>query len=301
MKKVKFTPVAALVISLTEGVEVETIVDEQGVLFVPMANMGAFLGGGKQPVATSTTTTASAGASNTAASEPQDSKFAEYLTWTEEDMRDNMETKDLEKVCIKLNIDIPTEGKNTNMKFRKLILDWQKKSKSKGSETAATPTGGGAAKPAGSLKKIEAVLADVDSTTLTQDEGEEELLKLVTTKADKTAVRKLYQEFIDDSELDVADVAKSIAEVVDGDSGEPKEGAKPTGRGAGKSAVKLLTTLDEYDTLKEGQRVSVYWEDEEAWFNGEVAEHTDDGVLIAYDDETEGVLDDTNTSKVKLL
>jgi hypothetical protein len=308
MKKVKFTPKVSVVASMAAGVETEVIIDENGIMYTPFGDVSAFSNAVKAaPSSAPASSGAKAGKDVDDDDAPKASaaKTSASKVYTEEELMDMDAKKDLEPMCHKLGIDIPEEGKNTNAKLRKLILAHQKENGSSApkEEPKETPkTGRGAAKATSaksSVDKISEILEQVDDEKMTQEEGEEAVLELTDSKELKKAVRKIYNTFIDDNTLEIADVAKDIAKVIDVTATEetPK-----SGRGAAKAAPsKKIVTEDFDENLEVGNKVSVFWKEEDEWFEGEVASISKKGIVeIDYEDGTSSELDDNNT-KVKIL
>ena len=110
--------------------------------------------------------------------------------------------------------------------------------------------------------------------------------------------------FEDDADADIDDVAKKIADVIAGGAEEPEEEeekpAKKSPKKGGKKEPK--EELVDVDDLEVGDRVSVYWGDEDKdWFDGEVKSIKKGKVVIAYDDDTEEPIDPEVHTKIKRL
>ena len=123
---------------------------------------------------------------------------------------------------------------------------------------------------------------------------------------DADAVTELVEGFEDDADADIDDVAKKIADVVSGvevESAEEEEDEKPAKKSPKKDSKKApKEELVDVDDLEVGDRVSVYWDDENKdWFDGKVKSIKKGKVVIAYDDDTEEPIDPEVHTKIKRL
>ena len=90
------------------------------------------------------------------------------------------------------------------------------------------------------------------------------------------------------SDLDINDVGKDIASALLGESKERKAGKKEA--------------LVEVEDLEVGDKVSIYWADENKdWFNGTVESIKKGKVMVAYDDDTKEVIDPEIHTKIRKL
>ena len=294
MRLGKIKPTATIVAQFAAGVEVEAI-QHDGRIFMPVVSMGEF-GTDEEPA--KPTPTPARKPEPTDAPEPA----AEATTskkYTEDELMD-METKDLLKMCKEMNIDPDaTEGKNTNKKLRKLILEAQK---------------GGAAqeKPAKPAPAEETTADDETVSAIAEilndfDEGKKNKKKTInaildlyedTTEDDKEVVTKHVEEFEDDADADAEKIAKKLAAALSGDEEEVVADEKPSKSKKG-GKEKLVSPED----LEVGDRVSVWWDDDnQEWYDGEVKSISKKGkVVIAYDDGTEDAIDPEVHTKIKLL
>lgn len=289
----KIKPTATIVAQFAAGVEVEAI-QHDGRIFMPVVSMGEF-GTDEEPA--KPTPTPARKPEPTDAPEPT----AEATTskkYTEDELMD-METKDLLKMCKEMNIDPDaTEGKNTNKKLRKLILEAQK---------------GGVAQEPAKPAPAEETTADDDETVSAIaeilndfDEGKKNKKKTInaildlyedTTEDDKEIVTKHVEEFEDDADANAEKIAKKLAAALSGDEEEVADEKPSKSKKGGKE--KLVSPED----LEVGDRVSVWWDDDnQEWYDGEVKSISKKGkVVIAYDDDTEDAIDPEVHTKIKLL
>jgi hypothetical protein len=317
MYKSKITPKATLVATVAAGVVTEVIVSE-GIVYVPLLDASQLL------------LTKSSGAvaateekpSKQVAEEKSEKPTAKGKKYTEDDLMEMDAKTELTPWCEELGIEIPDEGKNTNAKLRKLLLAYQK-------ENGGLPEPGSAGKPkeveeekpkgakaapkaSGASKAIEKILDAVNDGDTDRDDGEEELLELVETKAAKTALKKVYAKFIEEEDEPVSKFVKLAAAIVDEEAGagEEEEDEKPKGGRGGKTQEKekskgKILTYDEAvedGGLEEGMKVDVQWLSEGGeFFPGAVETIDDDGVYIAYDDGTSSYLKRKDNPKIKVL
>lgn len=299
----KIKPTATIVAQFAAGVEVEAI-QHEGKMFLPVVGMGEFA------VKDTDAPTRTAEPTAPAASETKPTKGAsktEPQSYTEDELME-MDTKELLKMCKSLGIDPDeTEGKNTNKKLRKLILAAQENA-----------DGGKSADDDDELiSQISDILEDFDG-------GKKNKKKTVAAicdlgdDVDKDAVTELVENFEDDADADIDDMAAKIAAIVNGE--EPEKDEKPAKKGKkspkkdddededekpakkGKKSKKDEDLVDVED-LEVGDRVSVWWDDDnQDWFDGEVKSISKKGkVVIAYDDDTEDAIDPEVHTKIKRI
>ena len=93
-------------------------------------------------------------------------------------------------------------------------------------------------------------------------------------------------------------MAEEIAKVLNGEKEEKPAPKKSPKRSPKKKDEDLVAPED----LEVGDRVSVWWDDDnQEWFDGEVKSIKKGKVTIAYDDNTEEVIDPEVHTKIKRL
>ena len=272
----KIKPSATLVAQFPAGVEVDAI-QHEGRIFMPVVSMGEFA---------TTEEPAPAKKDEPAPSKPaapaSDGKPAKTAssgkTYTEDELME-MDTKSLLKMCKEMGIDPDaTDGKNTNKKLRTLILSAQEEG-GDGDDNEETAS----EENSELVEQVGEILEDFDAGKKNKKKAISAIVAL-GEDVDTDAVTELVEGFEDDADADIDDVAKKIADVIAGGAEESKE------------------ELVDVDDLEVGDRVSVYWDDENKdWFDGEVKSIKKGKVVIAYDDDTEEPIDPEVHTKIKRL
>ena len=296
----KIKPSATLVAQFPAGVEVDAI-QHEGRIFMPVVSMGEFATT-EEPAPTKKDEPApSKPAAPT--SEGKSAKTASSdKTYTEDELME-MDTKSLLKMCKEMGIDPDaTDGKNTNKKLRTLILSAQEEGgdgddNEETEETASEENNE-------LVGQVGEILEDFDAGKKNKKKTISALVAL-GEDVDADAVADLVEGFEDDADADIDDVAKKIADVIAGDAEEPEEeeDEKPARKSPKKGSKKEpKEELVDVDDLEVGDRVSVYWDDENKdWFDGEVKSIKKGKVVIAYDDDTEEPIDPEVHTKIKRL
>lgn len=288
----KIKPTATIVAQFAAGVEIEAI-QHEGKMFLPVVGMGEFAS--HEPAPTEPKGGKSAPAETKSA--PKAAEKAEEKsttkTYTEEELME-MDTKVLVKLLkdeYGINPD-DHEGKNTNKKLRLLILEAQEGDAEEEEEDETEEA----------AEEAEETLADQVATILEDfDAGKKNRKKTIAAivaladDADEDKVGDLITEFEDDADADIDEVAQSIADVLEG-----KKKSKKTEKKSKKS--KKDEDLVEVEDLKVGDRVSVWWDDDnQEWYDGEVESIKKGKVVIAYDDDTTEAIDPEVHTKIKRL
>lgn len=304
----KIKPAATVVAQFAGGVEIDAI-QHEGKIYLPVMAMGEF----------ATKEAAPAPAKSAPAPAKEEKEVEEETsdkTYTEEELME-MSTKDLMKICKdEFGIDPDDhDGKNTNKKLRNLILDAQENEGGEDDNDEGDDEDETSKKPAkkGSKKEKEEPEEtddeDGEGDDLTQqvgdiledfDAGKKNKKKTVAAivalsdDADEDKVAELVEKFENDEDADIDDLAGEIAEALTA----PKKDTKKRG---GKKASKK-EDLVEPDDLEVGDRVSVWWDDDnQEWYDGEVKSKKKNKIVIAYDDDTEEALDPEVHTKIKRL
>lgn len=293
----KIKPSATLVAQFPAGVEVDAIQHERRI-FMPVVSMGEFATT-EEPAPTKKDEPAPSKPA-APASESKSAKTASSgKTYTEDELME-MDTKSLLKMCKEMGIDPDaTDGKNTNKKLRTLILSAQEEggdgdNNEETEETASEEN-------SELVEQVGEILEDFDAGKKNKKKAISAIVAL-GEDVDADAVTELVEGFEDDADADIDDVAKKIADVIAGGAEEEEEEkpAKKSPKKGGKKEPK--EELVDVDDLEVGDRVSVYWNDENKdWFDGEVKSIKKGKVVIAYDDDTEEPIDPEVHTKIKRL
>lgn len=308
----KMKPVATIVAQFAAGIEVEAI-QHDGKMFLPVVNLGEFSTKDETP-------THHAEAEAAAPASKDGGKSAtksDAHTYTKDELMDT-DTKELMRICKdEFGIDPnDTEGKNTNKKLRDLILKAQEDEGGSDNGDDDTPDEEPAKKPSkkSSSKKddeeegdnnddltdsVADLLEDFDAGKKNKKKTIAAIVALADEDADvdEDKVAELVDHFEDDAEADLDEVAKDIADVL-----ALKKETKPAKKSPKRGKKKEDEDLVDVDDLEVGDRVSVWWNDDnQEWFDGEVKSIKKGKVTIAYDDDTEDVIDPEVHTKIKRL
>ena len=284
----KIKPSATIVAQFSAGVDIE-VIQHDGKMFFPVVNMGKFTLEESSPVVSETSSPAKPKGSSSKES------ASTVKSYTKEELMD-IDSKELVKICKEefgINPD-DFDGKNTNKKLRDLILDAQKNGSSKAAPAAESDedTASGDGGEDSLVDQVAEVLEDFDAGKKNKKKAIATICGLVDD-ADEDAVTALVEKFEDDADADLDDMAKDIAEALVG---------KPEPKKSPKCPKKEDENLVEIDDLEVGDRVSVWWNDDNKdWFDGEVKSIKKGKVVIAYDDDTEEPLDPKVHTKIKKL
>lgn len=295
----KIKPTATIVAQFAAGVEVEAI-QHDGKMFLPIVGMGEFATKGDAPTsapAKKSEPTPEVSETNDKKSEAKSAKDTADKKYTEDELME-MSTKDLLKMCKAMGIDPDdTDGKNTNKKLRNLILNAQdadsddEDDDNDGDDNELTT-------------KVSEILEDFDGGKKNKKKTISAICALVDD-ADKDAVAELVEKFEDDADADIDKIAEEIANVLAGSADEDEdedEDEEEAPKSKSKKSKKGDDLVDVKD-LKVGDRVSVWWDDDnQEWYDGEVKSISKKGkVVIAYDDDTEDAIDPEIHTKIKRL
>ena len=298
-------PVATIVAQFAAGVEVEAI-QHDGKVFLPVIGLGEFASKGDDAPTHHTTSVPTS-------KKEDESDDTTSKVYTEDELMDT-DTKELMRICKdEFGIDPnDTEGKNTNKKLRKLILDAQENDDNEETEEEAPAT----KKPSKSVKsekkddddeeegdgddltdKVADLLEDFDAGKKNKKKTIAAIVALVDDDVDEDKVTELVEHFEEDGDADIDVTAENIADVLNGKV-EKKSAKKSPKRGKKKEDEDLV----DVDDLEVGDRVSVWWDDDnQEWYDGEVKSIKKGKVTISYDDDTEEVIDPEVHTKIKRL
>lgn len=312
MKKVKFKPQGTVVVQFTADHEVDAV-SHEGVLYVPLVpGIDAMQEGGKitsrdaeddgKTIGKKSAKDGAEDDGDTRATRKSDAPAAPVKTSStkyNEDELMAMDVKELQRICVKMDIDFEKEipGKKTNKALRLLILDAQDGGSPVASAPATTSRRGGASdeKENPVTAKLIAIIKGLDGGDLTETKATEKLVELGMSKKDAAAS---VSEFMDNGDLKAESYAKTLVDLVSAEEEEEEEEEKSSKRTPTKTAKSKVVTEDE---LEEGDEISVYWEDNEEWYDGVVKKCDRKGTLVKYNADGEEAYLDENNTEIKLL
>lgn len=304
----KMKPVATIVAQFAAGVEVEAI-QHDGKVFLPVLGLGEFATKGYDAPAHTPTTAAPT-------SKKEEDKGDDATTskvYTEDELMDT-DTKELMRICKdEFGIDPnDTEGKNTNKKLRKLILDAQENgddndeveeteeettSTKKSSKSKADKKDDDDEDGDNLSDKVADLLEDFDAGKKNKKKTIAAIVALGDDDVDEDKVVELIEHFEEDGDADLDETANDIADVLNG-----KVEKKPAKKSPKRDKKKEDEDLVDVDDLEVGDRVSVWWDDDnQEWFDGEVKSIKKGKVIISYDDDTEDAINPEVHTKIKRL
>lgn len=319
----KIKPTATIVAQFAAGVEVEAI-QHEGKMYFPVVGMGEFATSDDAPERPAKPVRKSEPVpevDDEEKIEKEPTKSKEIKSYTKDELMD-MESKELVKILKNdygINPD-DFDGKNTNKKLRDLILDAQKDGgkktvvKEEDDDEDDAPKKGGKKAPAKKdadedpeeggegdelSDQVGDILEDFDAGKKNKKKAIAAIMEL-SEDADEDKVTELVEKFEDDADADIDETAQEIADVLAGKKPAKKEAAKksPAKKGKKEKEEELVDVED----LEKGDRVSVWWDDEnQDWFDGVVKSIKKGKVVIAYDDDTEDAIDPEVHTKIKRL
>ena len=305
----KIKPTATIVAQFAAGVEVEAI-QHDGKMFLPIVGMGEFATKGDAPTsapAKKSEPTPEVADTDDKKSEVKSAKDTADKKYTEDELME-MSTKDLLKMCKSMGIDPDdTDGKNTNKKLRNLILNAQDATDTDADDDEDDDEDDDNGGDNELTAQVSEILEDFDGGKKSKKKTISAICALVDD-ANKDAVAELVEKFEDDADADIDEIAEEIAYVLtdsadeDADDDDEDEEETPKSKGKSKKSKKGEDLVDVKD-LKVGDRVSVWWDDDnQEWYDGEVKSISKKGkVVIAYDDDTEDAIDPEVHTKIKRL
>lgn len=276
----KIKPTATIVAQFAAGVEIESI-QHDGKMYLPVVTMGDFSvkeEPEKVPASPAKPETPSAEVSP---------------SYTKEELM-AMDPKELIKIC-KNEFGINPEdfeGKNTNKKLRDLILGAQENPESSPTkkEDDDEDSDDDAPKDEDSelIDSIAEILEDFDSGKKTKKKALSAIYAL-SENPNEDAIAELVDNFEEDGDCDLDDTASKISKLFGAKSKAPK---------SKKEKEDLVSPED----LEVGDRISVWWNDDnQEWYDGEVASIKRGKVTVDYDDGTSGVIDTKIHTKIKRI
>lgn len=296
MRRAKFKPNSTLIVQMMAHNEVECIITEDNKVFVELPTPD--LGGVSVPKKSKDEEEddAPAPAKKSAPEKTEKAEKSSGKVYTEKELMD-IDVKELTKMCAKMDIEIPEDGKrNTNAKLRALILDAQggpsKKSKEVDEEEDAPKS-----KKVGSPleKKVLSLLEDFDKGELSEK-------KLRVALADEGIEEELIDETIDEmNDDDKAPLGKFAAKLAGGEAEAPAKKSRKSDDDdddAPKAKKEKTVSIDE---LEEGDKIKAYWVEEKEWFEGEVSKIKGNKVYVDWEDGTNDFLDEEFQTKIVLL
>lgn len=292
----KIKPTATIVAQFAAGVEIDAI-QHEGKMYLPVVGMGEFSTKEEVP-----TRSASSAPSKPSVKEEK-AEVASDKSYTKDELM-SMDSKELVKICkneFGINPD-DFDGKNTNKKLRDLILNAQEESSSKKDADADADAEEDADEESAEddnnlVDQVAEVLEDFDAGKKNKKKAISAICGFVDD-ADEDAVTELVEAFEDDADADLDEMAEKIAKVLNGEKEKKASPKKASKRSPKKKGEDLVAPED----LEVGDRVSVWWNDDnQEWFDGEVKSIKKGKVMIAYDDDTEEVIDPEVHTKIKKL
>lgn len=286
----KIKPFATIVAQFAAGVEIEAI-QHEGRMYLPVVGLGEFSANETAPKKPSK--------EPAPASDDSHEDSSSKKVYTKEELMD-IDSKELVKILkneFGINPD-DYDGKNTNKKLRDLILDAQKNGgpakEDDDSEDAGSDDTKGSDADDDLINQVADILEDFDAGKKTKKKAISAICGL-SDDADEDGVTKLVDEFEEDGEADIEEMAEKIVKVLKGETEKPR-------RSSPKRSSKKDEDLVEVDDLEVGDRVSVWWDDDnKAWFDGEVKSIKKGKVVIHYDDDSDEVIDPEIHTKIKRL
>jgi hypothetical protein len=279
----KIKPTATIVAQFAAGVEIESI-QHDGKMYLPIVTMGDFSvkeEPEKVPVSPAKPETPSA-------------EVSREKVYTKEELM-AMDPKELIKIC-KDEFGINPEdydGKNTNKKLRDLILGAQENpeplpTKKKEEDDEDSDDGASEDEDSELIDSIAEILEDFDSGKKTKKKSLSAIYAL-SENPDEDAIAELVDNFEEDGDCDLDETASKISKLFGAKSKAPK---------SKKEKEDLVSPED----LEVGDRISVWWNDDnQEWYDGEVASIKRGKVTVDYDDGTSGVIDTKIHTKIKRI
>lgn len=306
MELVKIKTTATLVAQFAAGSDIEAV-QHDGKIFLPAINLGELITSAPAPTEKpkKKAEPEDDDEEDDAPSSPAEKKSG-AKTYTEDELME-MPTKDLLKLCTSMGIDPDaTAGKNTNKKLRNLILDAQEGSDDDDEEDDEEDDSDDTPVDDELVNSVVGVLEDFDGGKKNKKKSVAAICALIEG-ADKDEVSELLDKFEDDASADTAEYAEKIVRALAGDASDEEEDDDEEDEDEPKPAKSKKSKKDDDlvapEDLKVGDRVSVWWDDDNKdWFDGEVKTITKKGkVVIAYDDDSEEAIDPEVHTKIKRI
>lgn len=316
MRKQTITAQAALIVQIAAGTEVEAIV-HGGLLYVPVMSYPDVEG-------TSDTAAPSAPKGSTskpaAPAKPASKPVAAKAPAAADDLPSLKEMQAMtlpDLLALAKREDIDVEA----LKAEHKVTRWSVVTLSKAldeafadsdgadvGKKAMTVTKGGKANSADPDKEeFDAIFNDLDGNAITEDEA---VARLTTLCDNEDVASQIVGTFMDNDKLTIDELYDEYQEALEGGSKKKSTPAKSSSKPAGKSAAPAKSPVGkgkskavEPEDLEEGDKIRGFWDNEDAWFEGEVVGIDSESALpiIAWEDETEGVLDTDEVSKLERL
>jgi hypothetical protein len=306
MKKIKLTAKSAVIINTAPGTEVGALVHEGIVYFPAFTLPEAGDDSGEEDAPARATKPAAAPPAR--ATKPEKSAPAAKAAPAGDlpslaEMK-KMALPDLVALAEENGIDLDA------LKAEHKVTRWSNVTLSKALDTAFADLDSGAEEDApapemkarkggkadSTNKQFVRILNELDSQDIEEEDAERQLGNLLD---DDDAAAAIVSAFMEDTKAD----AEALYERYEaGEFTESKKKAAPAARGKAapaKPVGKKKEATVEVEDLNEGDRVEVYWDDQEDWFPGEVVGFEGDMPIIAYDDDTESTYDPELSSKIR--
>lgn len=291
----KIKPAATIVAQFPAGVEIN-VIQHEGNLYLPVMNLGEFAPTESTPPKKVEATTV-AEKRESAESKPEVKSTQKSDSFTLDELMDK-DSKELLKI-LKNTFGVDPddfEGKNTHKKLRDLVLNAQVGNlKTEPEKEESTESAEDEDEDESLVEEVSSILEDFDAGSKNKKKTIAALVALSTTDdLDEDEVASAVEEFEGNGSADLEATAQQIANILMGKKPVKKENAK-------KKISKDKDLVDAED-LKVGDRVSVYWNDDNKdWFEGEVSSIKKGKIMIDYDDDSQEVIDPEVHTKIKLL
>lgn len=309
MKKVEFKPKVTVVLQISAGQTLEAVMHDNKVYVeYPMPIMGAIVSEEEPAEKVKPSPKSDLKKVEDKTGRPSGEPSQVDNTVYDEATLGKMKPAQLLKICEDRGVEIPEAGKNTNKKLRLLILDAQnnaevsdeeeevaeeapkKRSGKRGGKKEVEDKKKKPSKKESPQKSLEKAFEDFDEAEITEEELGEVLVK--QGGFDEEDVEDIIEDFTENTDDTIEDyVTKLLSEEEEEvEEGSDEEGASDDAEG----------TLTDIADLKKGDKVNVYFDEEEEYYEGVVKSNARGKVRVTFDDEVE-TIDEENNSKVYVL
>ena len=308
MQIAKINPNATIVAQFPAGVDVEAI-QHEGKLYLPVVTLGEFAT--KESAPTKSENTEKSASKKEAPKSEDKGKSKDTKVYTENELMD-MSVKELNGILSDLDVNPDDfDGKNTNKKLRNLILKAQGEQEDDSEDEKDSDKDNSkddSKDDIGLHNKVGDILESYDAGKTNSRKAVAQIAE--TLDADKSEVKDMLDDFDDDEDGDIDEWSEKFVSKFsskkdsdDEEEDDEEEEEKPKARSRKPSKKSADDDLVEIDDLKKGDRVNVWYDDEEDkdWYKGTVVSTKGGKVHVEFDDETEDDLDPEVNTKIKLL
>lgn len=292
----KMKPTATIVAQLTAGLEVDVIA-HNGTLYIPMVSMPDFLAE-EAPKATKKAEPV-VDTDDDDEEDDDDDDTDSSNEYTEEELQIKP-TKELEKICKEMGIDYASEpGKNTNKKLRDLILKAQEEGVSEADEDDDDDEEDDDDSASINEAEVKGLLQKFEDGELSRKKVSKELDALTDDEYNEDALNKVLDEIEEDDDADLDEYAEKVVAILSGNESDEEDDDDDDDDEEDDDDDEEDELVEASD-LKVGDKVSVYWADEnEDWFDGEVVSIKKGKVTVHYEDDDKVVIDPEVHTKIK--